>query len=660
MREEKKRLDSGERLLKAGRERKRLITYKELSHRIIVLALCLWLAMAGGITWAVASDVSFQLQYGLFDYLDSFYHKRDQVTQEYEELSGVEYASMITQSTTPYSAIGINRTLPIMLKQMPSVLSSDDWYWGKWDMLYGFEAASFFYEYEGDQKKLIFESGNYFSFTYTVENELGEEETRIGYVDLDQVEGGAAVFERWLGNGSTRSPVFWTVAFARQIYMSGYFEGDQFYPHIVSCRYDDLGSNWVNLLSVNPPEDREIQTVKGECVTATLYDYDSFVMNGKHYSGLPEYVAEMEEYPWQRSIYREGNLWNTVFVSTSSHNEDAGGTFDLVIALHCWPLGYTMLRLIPFYLVTFALLVTVVVLILRRIREKLTRPLELMVAAVEAGVPAIPSAEWKEPRVLQQYISDSHQENAELKKEVQRLNTALNYAKSAEEHRRQLVSNITHELKTPLAVIRSYAEAVQEGIDAQKKEHYLSVILDETEKMDAMVLQMLDLSRLEAGKVKLSLETFSLPELTRTVAERFAPMLEAKELEVFWEVNEEISVIADESRIGQVITNLLSNACKYTPAGGKIHIRIYREQRKVYFRIENTAKHLSEQALKKVWDSFYREDLSRTEPGTGLGLTLVKNIVELHEGQVFVRNLECSSVDREQTAVEFCFMLPTR
>ncbi|MBQ4563794.1 MAG: HAMP domain-containing histidine kinase [Lachnospiraceae bacterium] len=647
--------------LKTERERKRLISYKELSHRIILLALCLWLAMAGGLTWAVASDVRFQIQYELLDYLEGYSHKRNQVSKEYKEAPGVEYASMIIQSTRPYMGMRIQRTLPIMLKQMPSSIGSDDWYWGKWDMLYGFEAASFFYEHEGDQKKLILESGNHFSFTYTVQNEQGERETRVGYVDMDQVEGGAEVFAPWLGLESSRSPMNFMIAFWPEISMTGYFEGDQFFPYEFSYLYERAigGYSWNKLFSMEPPADRKLQTVRGECLSATLVDYDTFTIDGIQYSGLPEFVAGMQEYPGNRNIYREGNLWNTVFISTRNNYEDESGTFDLVVAIRCWPLPYTMLRMIPFYVVTFALVTAVVVLILRRIREKLTRPLELMVAAVEAGTPAIPSAEWKEPRVLQQYISDSHYEIVNLKNEVQRLNTALDYAKSAEEHRKQLISNITHELKTPLAVIHSYAEAVQEGIDAEKKEYYLSVILEETEKMDAMVLQMLELSRLEAGKIKLSSETFSLTELARSMTERFSPMLEEKQLELSWEVKDEVSVIADENRIAQVITNLVSNACKYTPVGGKIHIWIYREGRKVYFRIENTAKHLSEQALEKVWDSFYREDPSRTEPGTGLGLTLVKNIVELHGGSVFVRNLECSSVDRESTAVEFSFMLPS-
>ena len=94
------------------------------------------------------------------------------------------------------------------------------------------------------------------------------------------------------------------------------------------------------------------------------------------------------------------------------------------------------------------------------------------------------------------------------KSEITRLNTALDYAKTAEENRRQMTSNIAHELKTPLAVIHSYAEGLRERVAEEKRDRYLEVILSETERTDGMVLELLDLSRLEAGKVKLARETF--------------------------------------------------------------------------------------------------------------------------------------------------------
>ena len=219
------------------------------------------------------------------------------------------------------------------------------------------------------------------------------------------------------------------------------------------------------------------------------------------------------------------------------------------------------------------------------------------------------------------------------------------------------MSNITHELKTPLAVIHSYAEYLQEELSDPQQEKHLRTILEETEKMDAMVLQMLDLSRLEAGKVRLSTDRFSLTELTKAVAERMQPLFDARGLQVIFSIAENFTVTADEARMGQVITNLLSNAQKYTAAGGDICVRIYLRGSKACFRIKNTAEHLSQEALEKVWDSFYRMDTSRSTAGTGLGLSLVKSIVLLHSGTCYVKNI---TMENGAPGVDFGFDLPVK
>lgn len=135
---------------------------------------------------------------------------------------------------------------------------------------------------------------------------------------------------------------------------------------------------------------------------------------------------------------------------------------------------------------------------------------------------------WREPQQIAQGLYHQREAEKEDKLEIHRLEAALDYAKSAEEGRRQLVSNLAHELKTPLAVIHSYAEGLKEHIAEDKQEKYLSILLSETERMDAMVLEMLDLSRLEAGKVKLARDTFSLGDLARETFGRLERAMEAK------------------------------------------------------------------------------------------------------------------------------------
>jgi signal transduction histidine kinase len=310
-----------------------------------------------------------------------------------------------------------------------------------------------------------------------------------------------------------------------------------------------------------------------------------------------------------------------------------------------------MLRLIPAYLVFTAVVALAVGLLLWWLRRKFTDPLERLAHAVTYGTEIYPAAAPPELSTLEVYCADTRQALTQSQAENARLQTALGYARDAEENRKQLISNITHELKTPLAVIHSYAEGFRSDIPAEKREKYLQVIMEETERMDGMVMQMLELSRLEAGQVKLKVERFSLSRLIHRTAEKFQPMLEEKKLSLTLELDGEVEMEGDEGRMAQVITNYISNAVKYTPHCGKIVIRALAGRSGVFFNILNTAPHLSQTGLEKVYHSFYREDTARTEKSTGLGLAIVKQIVLLHGGECYVNNI---TLDGEP-AVEFGF-----
>lgn len=326
----------------------------------------------------------------------------------------------------------------------------------------------------------------------------------------------------------------------------------------------------------------------------------------------------------------------------------------------CRPLTYCKLRLIPFYCVTFLVTTLITSMCLLIVKFKLLDPLHEQAEAMEKLLPDMTQKEWdtirrngfrwEEPMVARSHVIRLQK----IKAEMTRMETALDYARDAEENRKQLISNITHELKTPLAVIHSYAEGLQSGIAAEKKEHYVEVILDEADRMDAMVLQMLELSRLEAGRVKITLDSFSFSELLQYVAEKFQPLLDAKNLTLQLSLAELLTIHASESRLEQVLTNYLSNAVRYTPCGGQIVIRAACNQKELFFDITNTAPHLSEEGLEKVYDSFYREETSRSTKSTGLGLAIVKGIISLHGGECYVSNTELDG----KSAVHFGFRIP--
>ena len=322
--------------------------------------------------------------------------------------------------------------------------------------------------------------------------------------------------------------------------------------------------------------------------------------------------------------------------------ESASVYFYTVSVVWCSPWRTAMAQLREVYLWTFLLAVGLILLAHLVIRRNLIVPLRWAVRVLNGqaeGHPRRLSQSWRESRALQQGVAAGQETFRRQRDEITRLNTALSYAETAEQARRQMTSNLAHELKTPLAVIHGYAEGLKEHIAEEKREKYLDVILSETERTDALVLQLLDLSRLEAGKVRLSREDFSITALTRAVFARLQLAIKEKQLRLTLDFPEELRVTADESRLGQVIENFATNAVKYSPPGGRIVVTIHRNDfGSTSFAIENESPPLSAEALEKVWDTFYRADAARSGGGTGLGLAIAKSIIELHGGHCSVRN----------------------
>lgn len=219
--------------------------------------------------------------------------------------------------------------------------------------------------------------------------------------------------------------------------------------------------------------------------------------------------------------------------------------------------------------------------------------------------------------------------------EITRQRQALDYARNAEQSRREMTSAIAHELKTPIAVLSSYAEALQENIDAEKQAHYLSVIREEAGKMDRMVLELLDFSRLEAGKYKLKRENFNLEKLAQEVIEPLIPQMEERGLILEWQVDNPM-VNADPYRMGQVVENFMTNAIRHTPPNGKIVIRIGTQRET--FSVENQGSAIPAGNLNKVWETFWQGDASRNEKGSGLGLAICRTIVTIHGGTCKAEN----------------------
>ncbi len=234
--------------------------------------------------------------------------------------------------------------------------------------------------------------------------------------------------------------------------------------------------------------------------------------------------------------------------------------FYTVSVVVCSPWRMAALELGYVYLGSFLLAAALALLLWMLLRRRLIVPARLVAEELakdeRTGWSAPPRRVWREGQRLfeglarvRRVLQEDAGELGRQKNEITRLNTVLQYAEDAEANRRQLTSSIAHELKTPLAVVHSYAEGLKERIAEKKRDQYLDVILSETERMDAMVLEMLDLSRLEAGRVKLSRDEFSLPALVRAVFDKLDRAIEAKELRLTLNLPGELTVTADESRI---------------------------------------------------------------------------------------------------------------
>lgn len=223
--------------------------------------------------------------------------------------------------------------------------------------------------------------------------------------------------------------------------------------------------------------------------------------------------------------------------------------------------------------------------------------------------------------------------NAKLKADIE-------HERMLEEQRKEFVAAVSHELKTPLAIIRAYAEGLIDGVSDAKREKYMRTIVGETEKMDALVLDMLENAKLEAGREKLIINKYDLVKIALKYKKLFAEAAQQKGISIETELAESARAEFDCDRIEQVAENFMSNALKNTPPGGRIIITAAEREDCVTFSVENEGSHIPEEELPKIWDRFYRVDKSRDRSagGTGLGLSIAKNILILHKAEYSVQN----------------------
>jgi signal transduction histidine kinase len=244
----------------------------------------------------------------------------------------------------------------------------------------------------------------------------------------------------------------------------------------------------------------------------------------------------------------------------------------------------------------------------------------------------------------------------ELKQANNELLTDIQQKSEIDEMRKEFLSNVTHELKTPLALIQGYAEGLKENIneDEESRNFYCDVIIDEADKMNQMVKKLLSLNELEFGKNIVSFERFDIVALIHSVIGASEILLKQKGIRIYFEASEPVYVWSDEYLVEQVVSNYISNAINHVKGSNIIEIKLIQREDVVRVAVYNTGDNIPEEELDKLWIKFYKVDKARTREygGSGIGLSIVKAIMNS-------LNRDCGVINRPQ-GVEFWFEVDTK
>lgn len=247
---------------------------------------------------------------------------------------------------------------------------------------------------------------------------------------------------------------------------------------------------------------------------------------------------------------------------------------------------------------------------------------------------------------LEKTISELKSANNELQSDIQN-------KIQIDEMRKDFLSNVTHELKTPIALIQGYAEGLQDNIndDAESRQFYCEVIIDEAQKMNKMVKKLLTLNQLEFGQNQVEFARFDVVALIRSILQSVDILVKQKQVRVIFEEDAPVYVWADEYMIEEVITNYVSNALNHVSGANIIEIKLIRREDVVRVAVYNTGERIPAGELENVWIKFYKVDKARTREygGSGIGLSIVKAIMASH-------NKECGVVNHEGGVEFWCEM----
>lgn len=228
---------------------------------------------------------------------------------------------------------------------------------------------------------------------------------------------------------------------------------------------------------------------------------------------------------------------------------------------------------------------------------------------------------------------------AEIKQLASTLTSASKEIAKSDDLRRELMSNISHDLRTPLTMIKAYAEMIRDlsGDNPEKRERHLKIIIDETDRLSSLVTDILDLSKVQAGVAEMNLETFDFSNRISKVISRFDILKENDGIVIELHADDNIRITADITRLEQVVYNLINNAVTYVGSDNTVVVRLFRKENAgiMRFEVEDHGEGISAENMPYIWDRYYKvshgdSTHKRAKMGSGIGLSIVKNVLEQH------------------------------
>lgn len=244
----------------------------------------------------------------------------------------------------------------------------------------------------------------------------------------------------------------------------------------------------------------------------------------------------------------------------------------------------------------------------------------------------------------------------EIKDLGETINNLAGQLSRVEKIRREFIANVSHEIRTPLSYLQGYTEILLDGLAESKEdeERYLNIIMEESIRLKIMVDEILQLSQIEEGYIQLNIHSFSMDSLLKRTIDKVYPIATKRNISIkLNNISDDdlLLCLGDESKIKQVVINLLHNAIKHSYNYGNILINSYRQNDRIYVCVRDFGEGIPQEDLPFIFDRFYTINKTKSEQSTGLGLAIVKNIIYMHESEINV-----NSVLGEGT--EFCFWLP--